>query len=450
MKRSKIRLFASQAFKTDLALVGFVCSAAVVFAEPPRLVNYDESKAGGYELEDPLVAADGRRIDSPADWPARRREILSVLEKEEYGVWPAKPETLVIDRTGEAPIMYETAVRRHYAMYFRSDRTGPRIDWMLMMPRECKERPPVIVILNYRGNQELLPDADIPIMDAWVPGRCVPKDAAVPNRMDARSRGFMRWPFDTVLARGYAVLTACYQQLATDAETKEMTVGQMRENGCYRLWPKGQDTGALAVWGWGICRGLDLAERIPELEADKSVAFGYSRLGKAALLAGAFDERFKVIVPCQTGGGGVPLQKRDYGENAYWMTRVFPHWFGSGYFKYDGKEKQMPFDQHFLLAAVAPRHLLVEGFNEAWYDPKGEYLACRAASPVWEFLGKRGLPGETMPETYSTAAIGPHLGYVRRNGSHGISGYDWNWMLDFADQALGLRPSDSVVPNRFL
>lgn len=36
------------------------------------------------------------------------------------------------------------------------------------------------------------------------------------------------------------------------------------------------------------------------------------------------------------------------------------------------------------------RALLVEGFDEDWFDTKGEYLACRAASPAWELLG---LPG---------------------------------------------------------
>ena len=406
-------------------------------AEPPRLVNYDEAKVGSAVPEDPLVADNGRRIATAAEWPARRREILALLEREEYGAWPPKPETLVVDETAGGSAFLGTARRRQFSQYFRADRSGPRIDWMLLEPTGAKGPFPVVVILNYRGNQELLPDGDIPVMDAWVPARCVPKDAKLPNRMDARSRGFMRWPLDIVLARGYAVLTACYQQIATDAETKEMSVAEMRRNGCYRLWPKDQDTGALIAWGWGLSRGLDLAERVESLDATQAVAYGYSRLGKAALLAAAFDERFKVSVPCQTGGGGVPLQKHNFGENAYWMTRVFPHWFGKGYFKYDGNEQAMPFDQHFVLAAIAPRHVLVQSFDEDWYDPKGEYLACRAASPVWEFLGRPGLPAGEYPETLSTARIGTHLGYVRRHGTHGISGYDWIWMLDFADRALG-------------
>ena len=49
----------------------------------------------------------------------------------------------------------------------------------------------------------------------------------------------------------------------------------------------------------------------------------------------------------------------------------------------------MPFDQHWLLACVAPRALL-----------------------------------------------GPRLGYYRRGGRHGLSAYDWAWALDFAERAF--------------
>ena len=98
----------------------------------------------------------------------------------------------------------------------------------------------------------------------------------------------------------------------------------------------------------------------------------------------------------------------------------------------------MDFDMHLLLAAIAPRKVLVEGFGPSnWMDTKAEFLACQAASAAWEFLGLPGLPKVGYPDYYDESAIGPYLGYVRRTEGHGISGYDWNWMLDFADRALG-------------
>ena len=92
---------------------------------------------------------------------------------------------------------------------------------------------------------------------------------------------------------------------------------------------------------------------------------GSSRLGKAALLAGARDERFAVVAPNQTGGGGAPLAKRFFGENVSTETKIFPHWYCPAYRRYAENEAEMPFDQHWLLACVAPRALLVQGFDPA-------------------------------------------------------------------------------------
>ncbi|MBO5941215.1 MAG: hypothetical protein J6R18_08495 [Kiritimatiellae bacterium] len=164
---------------------------------------------------------------------------------------------------------------------------------------------------------------------------------------------------------------------------------------------------------------------------------GCSRLGKAAFVAAARDERFAVCVPNQTGGGGVPLAKRNFGENISIENRAFTHWYCRAYAKY-AKEpwKTMPFDQHLFAACIAPRALLVEGFDSEWFDPKGEYLSVKAASPVWKLLGKGAMPDVEYPAPFCTSAIGRDLGYVHRSQSHGISAWDWKWMMDFADGVL--------------
>ena len=55
--------------------------------------NYDESKAGEgtYTLEDPLAFADGRKLKDASEWPARRKEILGIFEREVYGRMPPPP-----------------------------------------------------------------------------------------------------------------------------------------------------------------------------------------------------------------------------------------------------------------------------------------------------------------------------------------------------------------------
>ena len=126
------------------------------------------------------------------------------------------------------------------------------------------------------------------------------------------------------------------------------------------------------------------------------------------------------------------------GENVSTEMKMFPHWYCKAYAKYVDNEQSMKFDQHLLLVAIAPRRLLVEGFNEGWFDTKGEYLACRAASPTWKFLGKEGLPEGDFPANYDIGLVGSFFGYVRRGGMHGLSVYDWLWMLDFADNAFAV------------
>ena len=155
----------------------------------------------------------------------------------------------------------------------------------------------------------------------------------------------------------------------------------------------------------------------------------------SALLAGARDERFAVCVPIQCGGGGATLAKRDFGENVATEMHMFPHWYCRAYRNYErNPAESLPFDQHLLLAALAPRKLLIGGFNDPWFDTEGEYLACRAAGPVWEFLGKPGLPGNAFPGNYDRSAIGPYLGYYRRTEQHGMADYDWRRLLKFAGE----------------
>ena len=135
--------------------------------------------------------------------------------------------------------------------------------------------------------------------------------------------------------------------------------------------------------------------------------------------------------------GGVPLAKRDYGENVSTENRYFTHWYCRAYAKHsEAPWKTLSFDQHLLVACIAPRALLVEGFDSPWFDAEGEYLSVKAASPVWEFLGMDGMPDVPFPDDFDTSAIGRRLGYVRRSQNHGISACDWTWLLDFAERQV--------------
>ena len=441
-----------------IALLGLV-AAFTAFARKP---NYDEAKVAPYTLEDPLTFADGKRLTSPEQWPARRAEILEIFEREMYGRTPPPPEAVVTEMFEEGITLAGLGIRRQYRMWFRKDKSGPHVDWILFLPNriqgtrpkvkdgrpicENKGKCPVILFLNYRGNLELVSEECVPLQQGWV--RNNPQFDIADHRVTEKSRARMRrtdnaspFPLEAILARGYAVMSACYCEVSPDPTT-ESEQERLAYTGVFDLWEKRDpartdNTTALGAWAWTLSRGLDLALTIPEIDARQSVVTGCSRLAKAALLAASRDERFAVCVPNQTGGGGVPLAKRDFGENVSTEMKAFTHWYCKAYGKYIDNEAAMKFDQHLLVASIAPRRILVEGFNSDWFDTKGEYLSCKAASVVWTFLGLKGLPEEPFPENFSTSCVGPYLGYVRRGGDHGISGHDWLWMLDFADRAFG-------------
>ena len=374
--------------------------------------NYDESKAGEgtYTLEDPLAFADGRKVENAAQWQERRKEILDLFEREVYGRMPPKPDGFVFEMLSEKLTEDRFAVERRYRTWFRKDKTGPAIDWVMFVPKYAKKPCPVILHLNYKGN------------DIVASGKT----------------NHYLIPLGEFAARGYAFMSAHYTQITADGLAK----GGSRFDGVCELWgkrdfSKTDNPGTLMIWAWGLCRGLDLAERVPEIDATRNVVIGSSRLGKAALLAAAYDERFAVCVPNQTGAIGVQLMKRDFGETLKGQRYALPHWYCKAVWKYMDDPKKQPFDQHLLLACVAPRALLLECYHKLWFDPKGEFLAAKAASPVWEFLTGKGLGLEEMPPEYSDCAVRPPFGFARRTEKHGISPYDWKWALDFADRTFG-------------
>ena len=406
--------------------------------------NYDPSKIAPYTLEDPLTFLSGEKVTSPAQWPARRREILDIFAKEMFGQEPPPPECVVTELIEEKEdALAGFAVRSQYRMWFKADKSGPALDILVLRPRFAVKKARPILFLNYRGNHELIPDEEVIIPDGmWsrskLPEHRVPTARGVqcnPNQDSVLPTGIL-------LSAGFAVVSACYCQLSPDPTFDEPEERFRQDVFAYtkifELWGKRDDSRtdnitALGAWAWGLSRMLDLAERIPQLDAKHNVVTGCSRLAKSALLAAARDERFDTCVPVQCGGGGVTLAKRDFGENPANEVINFRHWYCKAYDKY-GKNpaKLLTFDQHLLAAAVAPRRLLIAGFDSEWFDTEGEYLACKAASPAWEINGKAPFPDVPYPADFDTTAIGPDLGYYRRSQEHGIAYFDWLQLMRFA------------------
>lgn len=406
------------------------------------IYNKDEAKVKPCSLEDPLVFADGTPVASPADWPRRRKEILELFQREMYGRLPA-PMPIYLQTQEEGLALDGKALRRQIRMTFRPDGSGPHIDWLLLIPVGLADPAPAVLMLNYYGNHTVMDDEKVFVPDCWLDDSEM--NGVVHNQATTLSRGMFTpersrttvFPLREMISRGYVFMTACYGDVSPDPGDPAIQA-RIARTGVFSLWKedpsRDDNTGTLMAWAWALSRGLDLLEKEPSVDASRVLVTGSSRLGKAALLAGAFDERFAIVAPNQTGGGGVPLSKRNFGEYVASETEHFTHWWYPAFSKYAEAEDKLPFDQHLLLACVAPRPLLVEGFNNPWFDTRGEFLALQAASPVWTLLGAEGLPDVPWPADEDTSAIGRTLGYVRRSGAHGLFAADWPWILDFADK----------------
>ena len=189
-------------------------------------------------------------------------------------------------------------------------------------------------------------------------------------------------PTEELIDNGFAVLSFCYQDVSSDdGDFTNGLAGLLFEDGKR----KAADPGKIALWAWAAHRVMDWAEtRTDVLDLNQSVVCGHSRLGKTALLAAATDSRFAYASSNDSGCSGAALARGTRGETVRDICQKFPFWFCENYLKYVDNEAGMPFDQHDLIAAIAPRRVMVvSAAEDYWADPLSEQLACVAASPAF-------------------------------------------------------------------
>ncbi|MEM2487830.1 MAG: acetylxylan esterase [Thermoproteota archaeon] len=392
-------------------------------------VIYDEEKVPHYTLPDPLTCLDGTKVNSPETWIKKRRpEILELFRTHVYGRAPLdRPDEMsfeVLDESDNA--LGGNAIRKQVSIRFtRSDE--PSMDLLIYLPKEPAPAP-VFLMLNFWGNHTVSSEPEIRIRrkrsnKPW--GEFFSSE---------ESRGWDRSiPLDKILSRGYGFATACYSDIDPDFHDGfkngvhgvfDSLFGEKRPPDAW---------GAIGAWAWGLSRALDYIETDKDLDKKHVVVMGVSRLGKTALWAGAQDERFSIVISNTSGCGGAALSRRRFGETVRMINTAFPHWFCENFKKYNEREDELPVDQHMLIALIAPRPVYIASADEdLWCDPRGEFLAAKAADPVYKLFGTEGLPTDDMPPLNSP--VMGTIGYHIRSGSHGLTEYDWERYIDFADK----------------
>ncbi len=400
--------------------------------------NYDESNVPNYELPPLLLDENGNEISSSSEWLKERRPtIYQKFAENVYGQMPGMSDTLIFVTTKEKKdALYGKARLKELTVYFTSDK-DPKysMDILIYMPKEAKNPSPAFVALNFYGNQSISDDTSITISDTWM--RANDEYGIVNNLATEKTRGVRksRWPVAKIIDAGFSLATIYCGDLDPDRENWQDGIHPIfyREG---QNKPDSNQMATIGAWSWGLCRAMDYFEKDEEIDASKVAVMGHSRLGKAALWAGASDSRFKVIISNNSGCGGAALSRRKFGETIWRINNAFPHWFCENFNSYNDNEEALPIDQHMLIALIAPRAVYVASASEdSWADPKGEFLSAKLATPVYQLFGLSGLAAEDMPEINSPIQSGS-IGYHIREGKHDVTDFDWQQYIYFAKQHL--------------
>lgn len=421
-----------------LALSLFAVLWSLPASAQPQGYNYDEAKVPKFELPDPLVTTAGKPVATKEAWETQRRpELIKLFEDHVYGACPAPPKDIrfeVFEESNDA--LGGKAIRKQVAIHLGAADPGEssrkhRIDLLIYLPKGAKKPTPMFLGCNFSGNQACQDDPAIRMTESWVPNR---KGRGKDNRATEASRGAAssRWPAEEVIARGYGIATIYCGDVEPDHANGH-------KDGVRSTYPVGSkeiedgDWGGIAAWGWGLSRALDYFATDDAIDHERTAVIGHSRLGKTALWAGARDERFAIVISNNSGCGGAALHRRAFGETVKRINTSFPHWFCGTFKNYNDNEQECPVDQHQLIALIAPRPVYVASATEdRWADPRGEFLSCLHADPVYRLLTDEGLPAKEWPA--ADEPVSGRIGYHLRTGKHDITSYDWKRYMDFADK----------------
>ena len=388
-------------------------------------------------LPDPLVTLDGRRVTSAEQWRSERRpELKFLFQHYMYGHAPPAPTNLTakVERVNKR-LFGGKATQKEVTISFGPAAT-PKLHLLVIVPNRRTGPAPAFVGINFCGNHTVIGDPTVALPEAWLPEFC---KGCVDHRATDAGRGaeVATWNAELIVDRGYALATFYCGDV--DPDRPDYTDGvQPHYYKPGQTGPAEHEWGTIAAWAWGLSRAVDYLATDPDIDKHRIVSVGHSRMGKTALLAAAMDERIAMAIPCQAGCGGTAPSRGKLGESVERINNVFPHWFNDTFPKFNRQVDRLPFDQHCLVALVAPRGVLfANAVEDSWANPPGQFEVLKAADPVYRLLGVEGLAADRMPQPGNP--INSRLGYFIRPGKHEMKRVDWEAFLDFADKHLAAQ-----------
>ena len=341
------------------------------------------------------------------NWQERRREMIELLETYSYGKTPQQP-TRVWGKTVKSAIngWGGKALEEEVEVFFETPDYGV-CSFPITLHIPYKVVKPS-VFLHIAFNQ-------------------------VPEKYS---------PVEEILDAGYALVVVAYKDIVNDNQGGDFSDGL----GAYFKIPSersGDQVGKVGLWAYGASRVMDYlcAERSEDLDTEHVAVIGHSRLGKTALWCAAQDERFAVAISNNSGYGGAASSKYGTGEGIKNFLRAGSwNFFCENFKQFEDMENEKPYDQAFLLALIAPRHLCVGSARlDIGADPVSEFLTTLHASQAWELYGEKGIVcPDRLPK------VGDHFtegcaSYHLRDELHFLSREDWQRYITFMDLKFGKK-----------
>ncbi len=341
------------------------------------------------------------KIITENDWKKYREDIIEILSRNEYGHIPPS-----------VPVTYE--ITSHNKNDYAGKVEYTSVNLRINIPNSIFLLPLHVFIPN--RPRQANPDKKLPLL------LHIAFREEIPDRY---------MPVEEITDRGYILASFCYNNVTSDANDGFRSgIASMYDR-------RSNDWGKISMWAFAASRALDYLLTLNDVDSEAAAVIGHSRLGKTSLWCGANDERFKFVISNDSGCSGGAITRSKTGEHISDITKNFSYWFCENYKNYADNEENMPFDQHFLLAACAPRYVIIGTAQEDnWADPNSEFLSAYAASKIYEKLGYNGLISEDRYPLPGDIYHGGNIGFHMRTGGHFLSREDWNYYMDFIDKKL--------------
>jgi len=229
-------------------------------------VFFDEARVPGSTLPDPLVLESGEAVRDVEGWKRRRTEILELFRTHVYGYSPDAPVSLRSEVLESEPAALGGRAVREQVRLHLGPQDRPRVDVLIYRPVASKGPVAAFLGLNFFGNHSIHTDPAIILSDQWMEDD--PSQEIQDHRATELSRGTRasRWPVETIVERGYALVVAHYGDFDPDYDDGF-------QNGVHPLFyregqsrPDPEQWGAIGAWAWGLCRILDFLDSYPAID----------------------------------------------------------------------------------------------------------------------------------------------------------------------------------------